>query len=300
MATIDLADTLDLSRLPPFSLTTPDFDTILSARLASLKARLALPPPDGPGIDWDVSTSQLDPFVMLQQEDAYRELLDLTALNDAGRGLSIAYAQGAALDHLAATYYADLGLRRLPGELDDPFRNRIALAPEAKSAGSLGGYEFQALSADAGVKDALALNAASGQVRAGQVLIVILGALGADPAALVDAVRARVLDRDVKLATDDVRIAAASLVTYDVTATIEVPRGPDPSLALAQAKARLTAYAEDRRRVGDVVALSGLDAALHVPVANRVRRSAPMADVEPGPTSAAVLGQVNVTIAPYA
>ena len=300
MATMDLSDTLDLSRLPPFSLATPDFQTILAARLASLRQRLALPPPNGPGIDWDVSTSQLDPFVMLQQEDAYRELLDLTALNDAGRGLSIAYATGSALDHLAASYYADLGLRRLVGETDDAFRARIALAPDAKSPGTLGGYEYQALTADVGVKDALALNAASGVVRAGQVLVVILGVQGADMDQLIEAVRGRLLDRNVKLATDDVRVAPAVLVPYDVTAEIELPRGPDPTLALQQAKARLVAYAEDRRRVGDVVATSGLDAALHVPAANRVRRIAPVADVEPGLTGAAVLGQMNVTIAPYA
>lgn len=286
-----LAETLDVSRLAPFELVSADYETILAARLASLRDRLA-----EAGVDYDVGQLETDPLAILEQEDAYRELLELQAINDAGRSLMLAYAAGPVLDHLAATLYADIGLRRADGESDDRFRQRIALAPEAKSAGTLGGYEYQALTAHPGVRDALALNHASGLVAPGQIQLVLsltAGAVGAD---VLAAVRAAVFDRDVKLASDDVQVLLATPLVYPVAATIYVPRGPDPSLVLTEAQARLAAYAEDRRRPGRIVAASGLDAALHLPAAERVARLAPLGDVDPGPAGVAVLGEVTLTV----
>lgn len=285
------AETLDVSRLPAFTLVDADYEAILAARLAGLQARLA-----DKGVNYDVGVLETDPLAILEQEDAYRELLERQAINDAGKSLTLAYASGAVLDHLAATLFPTVGVRRLEGESDDRFRNRIALAPEAASAGTLGGYEYAALTASLGVRAALALNHASGVVAPGQVQLQIVCEKDAVEAEVMAAVRAAVFDRDVKLATDDVQVLLATPVTYDVTATIYIPRGPDPALVLAEALARLAVYAEDRRRPGRMVAISGVDAALHTSAAERVVRLAPLVDIDPGPTGVAVLDQVNVQV----
>ncbi|MDP2214771.1 baseplate J/gp47 family protein [Phenylobacterium sp.] len=286
-----LAETLDVSRLPSFELIAADYEAILAERLAGLKARLA-----SAGVDYDVGQLETDPLAILEQEDAYRELLERQAINDAGRSLTLAYAAGPVLDHLAATLFPTVGVRRLPGEIDDRFRRRIALAPEAKSPGTLGGYEYQAMSAHPDVRDALALNHASGVVPPGEVRLQIVTETGAVEAEVLAAVRAAVFDRDVALATGVLSVAPAAPLPYDVTAIIEIPRGPDPGLVLAEVNARLIAYADNRRRAGRVVALSGLDAALHAPAVERVHRLAPLADIDPGPAGVAVLGQVNLQL----
>jgi phage-related baseplate assembly protein len=286
-----LAETLDLSRLPTFQLVDADYDAIIAARLLSLQQRLA-----DHGVDYDVGVLETDPLVILEQEDAYRELLERQAINDAGLSMTLAFAVGPTLDQLAATLFPDVGPRRMAGEDDDRFRRRISLAPEAKSPGTLGGYEYQALTADIGVSDALALNHASGLVAPGQIQMMIVCATGADEAAVLTNVRAAIFDRDVQLASDDVRVLAATPVSYDVTATIYIPRGPDPTLLLTEIQGRLATYAEDRRRAGRIVAISGLDAALHAPAVDRVARAAPLADIDPGPAGVAVLGQVNLQV----
>lgn len=286
-----LAETLDVSRLPAFQLVEADYETILAERLAGLRARMA-----DAGLDYDVGQLETDPLAILEQEDAYRELLERQAVNDAGYSLTLAGASGAILDQMAATLFPTVGLRRLEGEGDERFRRRIALAPEAKSPGTLGGYEYQALTAALGVRDALALNHASGLVPPGEVRLQIVTEAGADEAQVLTAVRAVVFDREVALASDVLSVIAATPVLYDVTATIILSRGPDPALVLAEVQARLAAYADDRRRAGRIVAASGLDAALHAPAVERVVRTAPTSDVDPGAGGVAVLGQVTLVL----
>lgn len=283
------ADTLDLSRLAPFTLSTVSYEAILSARMESLKARLA-----ARGVDYDVGTLETDPLGILEQEDAYREFLAHTALNDSALGLTVAYATGSQLDHIAATYYADLGLRRLDGESDERFRARIALAAEARSPGTLGGYEFQALSASLDVRDAVALNYASGILKPGQISVVVAGAPGADMAPIVAAVREVVLDRETKAASDDVRVLAATVTSYDVAGTLKIKRGPDSSLVVAEAVARVQAYAASRRKVGAVVRGNGLTAALMAPTVDDVAGT--FEDIDPGPTGIAEIGAVTIDV----
>ncbi len=285
------AETLDVSRLPRFQLVEANYETILAERMAGLKVRLA-----EQGVDYDVGQLETDPLAILEQEAAYRELLQRQAVNDAGWSLTLAGANGSILDHLAATLFPTVGVRRLEGEGDERFRRRIALAPEAASAGTLGGYEYQAMTADLGVRDALALNHASGVVAPGEIRLQIVAENGAVEADVLTKVRAAVFDRQVKLGSDVLSVLVATPVPYDVEATIEVPRGPDPQLVLQEVQKRLAAYADDRRRAGRVVALSGLDAALHAPAVERVVRISPAADVDPGPGGVAVLGQVNLTL----
>lgn len=285
------AETLDLSRLPAFELVDPRYEAILAERLASLRARLT-----AQGLPTDTLAFESDPLVILEQEDAYREFLNLSAINDQARGVSLAFAKGAVLDHLAATYYAHIGIRRLPDEDDARFRRRIALAPEAASPYTPGAYVFAALSAGVDVADAEALNHASGLVVPGDVLVVVLGAPGADETALAARVRAVLASRPIQAMTDTVTVRPAIHVPVDVSAVIEVAPGPDRALVAAEARARLAAYAAGRRRIGLRLTRSGIAAALHLPVADNVRLSPDLLTTDPGPAGVAELGVVDVTV----
>lgn len=285
------AETLDLSRLPAFELVQPRYETILAERLADLRARMA-----AKGLPTDTLDLESDPLVILEQEEAYREFLDLQRLNDQARGVSLAFARGAALDHIAATYYAHIGVRRLTGEDDTRFRRRIALAPEAASPFTPGAYVYAALTAGLDVADAQALNYASGLVERGEVLVVTLAAVGVDQDELAERVRLAIEARPIKALTDTVIVRKASLVTTPVSAVIEVPPGPDRLLVDAEARARLAAYAAGRRRIGLRFPRSGVAAALHLPAADNVRLTTPAATIDPGPAGVVELGAIDLSV----
>lgn len=287
---LPFAETLDLSRLPAFKVVQPHFEAILAERLASLRQRFI-------AAELDTSTLDLesDPLVILEQEDAYREFLNLTAINDQARGVSLAFAKGAVLDHLAATYYAHIGIRRLEGEDDTRFRRRIALAPEAASPFTPGAYIYAALTVGLDVADAQALNHASGLVDAGEVLVVVLPAPGVDGVELAERVRASLAARPIIALTDTVIVRPARRVTVPVSAVIEVAPGPDRNLVAAEASARLAVYAAGRRRIGLRLTRSGVDGALHLPSADNVRLAFPET-FDPGVDGVAEFGAIELAV----
>jgi phage-related baseplate assembly protein len=263
---------LDLSRLPPFRLVEVDEAAETTALKAGIVARFI-----ARGVPYDVENLRTDTAMILAEEVGYRKTLSLAALNDAGRRLSLSYGHGAALDHLAASYYASLGLRRLPlvaeprpfathpedWESDERFKLRIALAPEAMSPGTLGGYEYWALTAAPHLKDALALNHASGLVPAGTILVVLLGR-DPDPnpqtakpheeePAQVGLASAALRDRSVKLGSDTLLVRAAKRVPVARSYTLGIRPGPDPALVLAEARRRYAAFLADRRNIGKLL-----------------------------------------------
>jgi len=310
------AEQLDLTRLPPFSLVVVDeaaeAATLKAGIVARFKAR---------GVPYDVETLHTDTAMILAEELAYRKTLTLQALNDAGRRLTLSYGYGAALDHIAATYYADIGLRRLAlvdaprpyatnpedWEGDARFALRISLAPEARSPGTLGGYEYHALTAAPHLEDALALNYTSGLVRRGQILVVLLGR-DADPdpataipsqeeAAQVALATAALQNRATKLGTDDVFVRVAARVRVARAYSVGLRRGPDPAVILAEAKRRHGLYVRDRRRIGKALAVSGEQAAITVSGVEYVHaRTGQIGDIDPGP--AAIVDVTSLSLVP--
>jgi len=309
------AEQLDLTRLPPFSLVVVDEAAELAALKAGIVARFK-----ARGVPYDVENLETDTAMILAEELAYRKTLTLQALNDAGRRLTLSYGYGAALDHIAATFYADIGLRRLAlvdaprpfatnpedWESDARFALRISLAPEARS-GSLGAYEFDALTAAPHLEDALALNHSSGLVRQGQILVVLLGRdPDPDPTtaipsqeepAQVALATAALQNRTTKLGTDDVFVRVAGRVRVAREYRVGLRRGPDPVVILAEAKRRYGAYVRDRRRIGKALALSSEQAALTVSGVEYVRaRDGQIGDTDPG--LAAIVDVTNLTLTP--
>ncbi len=288
---------IDLSRLPPPAvIPVLTFEAILADMIASVRQLM-------PTFD---ATIDSDPAVKILQVAAYRELFNRQAFDDASRQVLVAYATGSNLDQLGAL----VGVPRLtvtpadPAtgtaavmEDDDAFRRRIVLAPEAFSvAGPETAYVSLALGADATIADASASSPAPGEVL---VSVLARGGNGAASAAQIAAVTAAVTDPYKRPLTDHVTVASASIVPFVVVARLAVYRGPDSSVVLAAAQARLATVLAQARRLGRDVPRSALIAALHAEGVQRVDLTAPAADIVIDPTQAAHCAGSDVQVVGY-
>jgi len=264
---------LDLSRVDRAALWPGhSFAEIEQARLTEFKERMA-----AVGLPFDVELLQTDPSRILQQSGGYRELLALYGIDDAQANVLLAFARGSFLDRLGDQH----GTARLDGETDDRYRARIQLAPEAFSnAGTPGGYIYHAVSSSALVRD-VGLHVVNKGTRDVGVEAVILSSVGTGEPSddLMRLVRQRLYADDVRLATDNLMVRAAKVVQYDVTATLQLRQGPDPTLIRTNATTALQAAANRYKRVGGDVPASALSAALYVAGVERVDMPAPLADV---------------------
>lgn len=268
---------IDLSTVPaPNVVEALSFETIFAAMLADLQAR-------------DTAFTALvesDPAYKILEVAAYRELLIRQRVNDGARAVMLAYATGSDLENLSALFGVTrktlnegdaTALPPIPPtfETDAALRYRTQLALEGLStAGPIGAYQFHALSVD-GVKDAGIQGPPD--TDPGEVLVTILSATGSGTAGspLIAAVDAALNAEDVRPLTDQVTVQSATIVSYEVIATLYIPTGPDPTAVQTAALASVQAYVESRHRVGLDVRLSGLYAALHVGGVERVTLSAP-------------------------
>lgn len=288
--------TVDLSRIPaPELVETLAHDAIVAAMTADLAAA---------GFD---ALLPSDPAIRLLHLAAHREELIRQAFNDRARQLFVAFATGAALDHLGAL----LGVARLvltpadpdagtPAvlETDDAFRQRIVLGPEGYSvAGPTLAYVAHARAADPDVLDASATSPAPGEV-----LVSLLSRTGNGAAspALVTAVTAVLTDPAIRPMGDAVTVASATIVPFAVEASILTFAGPDITVILDAANARLAAYLAESRLVGRDVTRFGITTALGVAGVQNVVLTSPAADVVCDPTEAAHCTAVTVTHGGYA
>jgi len=321
----------DLSSLPDLPLDDPEFATIVSARLADYRARAI-----ADGVEYDVGELLSDPITIAQEVGADRELELHAKINDDVRLVMLVTSWGAGLDHIAATYYGISRLIVTPAtdtdpavmELDDDFRARIALAPEAFStAGPEGAYLFHTLELD-GLRDiadaavysmedaatySVGLNAdaysrglrsdpflgrADGDpVLAPEVLIVIVPTLayGAVDQPLLDRAFDAATAKEVRPKGDNVRIEPATDIQYSVVGKIRIKPGADATLLLAEAQSRVEKYTAARRRVGRMVQLLGLGGAMKVTDVEEIEITSPAADIDPGSKGVATVIDITLT-----
>jgi phage-related baseplate assembly protein len=289
---------IDLSQLGlPDAVEALDFETILANLKAGLSDRMPELAP--------VLQLESEPLVKLLEEFAYALLHYRARVNDGVKAVSLATATGGDLDHFASRF----GVERLtvtPAddttnpptaavmETDADLRARTQLALEGFStAGPRSAYEFHARSADAAVKDVVVLSPSPGLVR---VVVLSEEGNGVADAALLDLVRAAVNDDDVRPLCDTVEVTSATIVTYDVTANLEVADGPDTSIVEATAQAALEAYVANAHGIGVPIALSGIFAALHQSGVLRVTVSSPLVDLEVGEAEAAYCTGITLTV----
>lgn len=284
-------------------LTAPDvvealsFEAVFAAMLADLQAR-------------DPVFSALvesDPAYKILEVAAYREVLLRQRINDAAKAVMLAQATGADLDQIAANY----GVGRLtidPGnpaaippvaptlESDAAFRERVLLSLEGyTTAGSVGAYQFHALSADGDVKD---VGVATPPLVPGQVNVALLSNTGDGTASagLIAAVQAALSAETVRPLCDTVIVAAAEVVDYAITAVLTLYPGAGQETVLAASIAAAEAYAADMHRIGRDITRSGVFAALHQPGVQNVALTAPAADIVIGWNQAAWCTAVTVTV----
>lgn len=212
-------------------------------------------------------------------------------------------------------------------ETDATFRARIKLAFEAFStAGPEGAYVFHALELDGirDVADAVAYSeedeatysttlhadaysmglisapfagrANGDPVLAPEILIVVLPTTqyGAADQALLNRVFFACTAEDVRPLGDNVRIEAATVTAYDIEVTLYYAPGSDASTMAAEAKVRLQAYADARRRIGLDVQREVIGGRAAVDNKVKVEVTLPAADIQPGPKGVGQVGTITV------
>ncbi len=290
---------IDLSQLPPPEVVESlDYETIFAQILAHYKT-----------LDPDYSAGQLesDPIVKLIQEVAFREVNLRQRVNDAARQRMLAFATGADLEHMAADYgvarlVLDAGdpdaIPPVPPtfESDEDLRARTQLAPEAlTTAGSVGSYIFNGLSVGETPRHVEIQSPAAGIVTLtytfdpagnaarikdvsavsptpGDVVVTVLGydGDGTVDAGVLAAVAAHLSSKYVRPLCDAVTVQGATILPYQVTATLDLYDGPDPAVVKSSAETSLVAVAARRHALGENVTEDVVDAALHVAGVRRV------------------------------
>lgn len=286
---------IDLSKLPePEVVEQLDYETVFSQMLADL---IALDPTFSALIE-------SDPAYKILQVAAYRELVLRQRNNDASLAVMLAYAKGSDLDNIAARY----NVKRLildPGdenasppispkyEDDDSLRRRVQLAFESIStAGPSGAYIYHALGAHSDVKDASVSSPAPVEVH---VTVLSREGDGVPNQSLQNAVLAVLDDETVRPLTDKVTVKPAQIISYQVAAEVEIQSGPDRNQVLETVIKSVNDFVSNSHRLGNLVGLSGLYAALHQEGVQRAILTHPSADIEPTSEQAAYCTSVVVT-----
>lgn len=273
--------TIDFSSIPAPEIIEPlDFESILAEMIADLQDR-------------DPSYTEIlesDPGIKILEVAAARELILRQRVNDALQATLLRYAGGGDLDNLAAFY----AVTRLTGETDAALRVRvIERIMGSSTAGGAAWYRYQALTASELVKDAAVSSPAPGEV-----LINVLSTQGDGTAspALLDVVDDALQSDDVRVITDVVTVAGATITTVPVTAQVYLY--PDTPIEVFNGlQASLTAAFAASSGLGWDVTRSWLIAQLHPAGVQRVVLTAPAADVVCGPSQAPALGAITLTMA---
>jgi len=263
---------VDLSELPAPDVLEPlDVEDVYSESLGIFREYM--------GDNWSAPLES-EPVVKLLEASAYARIGDRARVNDAAKALLLAHAIRSDLDQLGANVNTPRlviqaeDLTAVPpvekiAEIDDAYRERIQMAYEGlTTAGPRNSYKLHARNASALVADASAESPAPARVT---VTVLGLEGDGTVGPELLAVVAEAINDEDVRPLGDRVTVQSAEVLPYRVDAVLYMKGpGPESAVALAEAKKRLAAWINPRRRLGVEVARSAVDAQLHVPAVSRV------------------------------
>lgn len=272
---------IDLSRLPaPVVVEQIDYEAILAERKAYA---VSLWPADQQAEVAATLALESEPLTKLLQESAYRETLLRQRVNEAALAVLLPFAQGADLEQIGARFNVarlvitpanPAAVPPVAAVLEDyeSLRERIQMAMEGLStAGPRNAYIFHARSADGRVADASAISPAPAEV-----VVTVQSALGDGTAAadLLAVVATYLSDEDRRPVADRLTVQSAQVLPYTVEAVLYLnSSGPESEPVRAAAETRLAALVNARRRLGQEVNRSALDAALHIEGVKRVELS---------------------------
>ena len=295
---------IDLSRLPaPVVVEQIDYESILAERKAYA---VSLWPADQQAEVAATLALESEPLTKLLQESAYRETLLRQRVNEAALAVLLPFAQGADLEQIGARFNVvrlvitpanPSAVPPVAAVLEDyeSLRERIQMAMEGLStAGPRNAYIFHARSADGRVADASAISPAPAEV-----VVTVQSALGNGTAApdLLAVVAAYLSDEDRRPVADRLTVQSAQELPYTVEAVLYLnSSGPESEPVRVAAETRLAALVNARRRLGQEVNRSALDAALHIEGVKRVELPG-WADVVASLTQAPYCTDYRVTVA---
>lgn len=292
-------DVINLSELAvPDAIVVPDAADIFTRWLTRLRVL---------DTEFDALVES-DPAYKQGEVNAYQLTLAFQRVNDAVRAVFLASAQGADLDQIGAAFNVQRFVvtpadpQAVPPieailESDAAFRERIQLSwAQLNTAGARNAYRFHAKSADKDVLDADAYGPET-HSRPGEVDVYVLSRTGDGTASqsLLDKVAASLNADEVRPLTDFVSVSSASIVSYSITAELDIPDGPDAQTVLENAINVATSYVALSHRIHALVPLSGIYAALQQPGVVRVKLVSPTADLESEPGKAPWCEAINVT-----
>ncbi len=136
--------TIELDQLPKMQvLEDLDSEAIIAERMKQFVALWREHDPPA-GAQYDVDNLEFDPIKINQEANAFFELLLRDRVNQAAKGVTLAYASGSDLDAIASRYPG--GMPRIENESDDNYRMRIWLSVNTLSPhGTYEAYVFWAL-----------------------------------------------------------------------------------------------------------------------------------------------------------
>ncbi|MDR5887563.1 baseplate assembly protein [Vreelandella janggokensis] len=304
-----MSTTIDLSQLPaPTVVEELDFEEIYAERKAAL---LDLVSSEQREEVEETLELESEPLTKLLQENAYRELVWRQRVNEAAKGVMLAYAIDEDLDNLVANFEVER-LEIDPGDPDatppvpptyesnTELRLRGQEAWEGLSiAGPTAAYEFHARSADGRVADARALSP-----EPCDALIIVLSREGDGTASqeLLDIVYDALTPEDIRPVCDRVTTQSAEIIDYLIDAELQLydEATTAQEAILAAASARLQRFVEaqhrQRRRLGVSIYRDAIKAALHVEGVETVNLISPPEHIIIDKTKAARCTSQNVSI----
>lgn len=298
-----MSELVDLSKLDaPKVLEDLDFESLLADRKTEF---IALFPQDERAF-WQVRLSlESEPITKLLQEVVYLQLMERNRINNAAKATMLAYASGSDLDVIAANYNVKRQViqeannnvtPKIPEILEDDtsLRLRTQLAFEGISvAGPRSAYIFHALSAHPDVADVSVVSPQPANVT---VTILSRNGQGEADESLLNVVRAKLNDDDIRPIGDRVIVQSAVIQSYEIRAKLHLYRGPEYEPIKAAALKKLTAYTKEKHRLGRDISLSGIYAALHLEGVQRVELISPTADIVLPSSKSAYCTAINLEI----
>lgn len=298
-----MSELVDLSKLDaPKVLEDLDFESLLADRKAEF---IALFPQDERAFWQSRLNLESEPITKLLQEVVYLQLMERNRINNAAKATMLAYASGSDLDVIAANYNVKRQViqeannnvtPKIPEILEDDtsLRLRTQLAFEGLSvAGPRSAYIFHALSAHPDVADVSVVSPQPANVT---VTILSRNGQGEADENLLNVVRAKLNDDDIRPIGDRVIVQSAVIQSYEIRAKLHLYRGPEYEPIKAAALKKLTAYTEEKHRLGRDISLSGIYAALHLEGVQRVELISPTADIVLPSSKSAYCTAINLEI----
>lgn len=298
-----MSELVDLSKLDaPKVLEDLNFESLLADRKAEF---IALFPQDERPF-WQARLSlESEPITKLLQEVVYLQLMERNRINNAAKATMLAYASGSDLDVIAANYNVKRQViqeannnvtPKIPEILEDDtsLRLRTQLAFEGLSvAGPRSAYIFHALSAHPDVADVSVVSPQPANVT---VTILSRNGQGEAEENLLNVVRAKLNDDDIRPIGDRVIVQSAVIQSYEIRAKLYLYRGPEYEPIKAAALKKLTAYTKEKHRLGRDISLSGIYAALHLEGVQRVELISPTTDIVLPSSKSAYCTAINLEI----